>query len=586
MSFSNRNIRWGMLLTCFLVLSPIAFAAEQHNVVLIVIDDAGLMDLGAFGGEASTPNIDAIADSGIRFSNYHSSPLCAPSRAMLLTGVDSHRTGVGTIGEVLTKEQAKLPAYSLRLNEGVRTVADKLRDSGYQTFMTGKWHLGSGDGDLPVHHGFDRSFILDASGADNWEQKHYLPFYESAPWFEDDQPADLPEDFYSSEFLVDKMIDYLERGDEDKPFFSYVAFQAIHIPIQAPKEFIDRYEGVYREGWDSLLTTRYEKAKSLGIIPEDAAPPVMHSRMRRWESLTDEERIWFERAMMVNAGMLEAMDFHIGRLVDYLKQRDDFDNTVFIIASDNGPEYNLPHTGSAAFTAWLDSEGYHYDVERLGLRRSMAAIGPEWASAASSPGRLFKFHGSEGATRVPLIMTGPGIKPQGFHQAFTHVTDITPSILGLTGASEEVAQQGEPMIGRSLGKLLSGEDDAVYTAFDSVGMEVAGNGALFKGDHKLTRNALPYGDGQWHLYNIVKDPGETNDLSSQEPALKQVMLSDFADYEKATGVFSLSDSYNIRTQLGKNLVTNYLERRRFMLLGMLGLLLVVGIVVGRWWTRC
>ena len=183
---------------------PAPPATARPNVVLLLVDDAALMDFGAYGGEARTPNIDALAARGALFTNYHTSPLCSPSRAMILTGVDNHRTGVATIEEVLPPEQHNKPGYSLHLEPGVVTIAARLKQAGYRTYMTGKRHLGHGAGDLPDGHGFDRSFALDASGADNWEQKPYMPYYQYAPWFEDGKPADLPKDFYSSQFIVDR----------------------------------------------------------------------------------------------------------------------------------------------------------------------------------------------------------------------------------------------------------------------------------------------------------------------------------------------------------------------------------------------
>jgi len=254
---------------------------------------------------------------------------------MLLTGMDNHRTGVGTIPEVLHETQAGDPAYALRLLPGVRTIASRLKEAGYATFMTGKWHLGSGKGDLPDSHGFERSFALDASGADNWEHKSFAPLYPDAPWFEDGKPARLPEDFYSSQFIVDKMMEYLTGRDRTKPFFSYLAFQAIHIPVQAPSEFTDNYQGVYAAGWDTLRKQRISKAQQLGLMPPDASPPEPHPTLRKWQELSEDEQHHYEKSMMVNAGMLEAMDHHIGRLLDYLEREAVLSNTVFIITSDN-----------------------------------------------------------------------------------------------------------------------------------------------------------------------------------------------------------------------------------------------------------
>ena len=243
------------LLLCLMCFVLPAWAA-QPNFVVILVDDAGFTDFGGYGGEVNTPNINQLADRGVRFSNYHTSPMCAPSRAMLMTGLDSHKTGMGTLPETISPEQQGAKGYELHLLSDVDTIADSLKKQGYQTFMTGKWHLGGRLEDLPNNHGFDRSFPLAASGADNWEQKPFIPFYDEAPWFEDGKPAVLPEDFYSSRFLVDKMVEYIDGRERKKPFFAYVAFQAIHIPIQAPREFTDKYKGVYSDGWDVLLERR------------------------------------------------------------------------------------------------------------------------------------------------------------------------------------------------------------------------------------------------------------------------------------------------------------------------------------------
>ncbi len=245
----------GMLASLLTVAEP-----ARPNIVLILADDVALMDFSAYGGEAHTPNIDALAEQGVLFANFHTTPMCAPSRAMLLTGMDNHLTGVANIPEVLPPEHSGQPGYSMYLEPGVETIAARLQPLGYRTLMTGKWHLGHGPGQLPNHHGFERSFVLDASGADNWEQRSYLPFYKTAPWFEDGEPANLPRDFYSSAFIVDKMLEYMEEAQPtDQPFLAYLAFQAVHIPVQAPREFSDNYRGVYDEGWQALRTARWHR---------------------------------------------------------------------------------------------------------------------------------------------------------------------------------------------------------------------------------------------------------------------------------------------------------------------------------------
>lgn len=555
-----------------LTLSP-AKASGQTNFVVLLVDDAGLMDFGGYGGEARTPNINQLADQGMRFGNYHTSPLCSTSRAMLLTGLDNHRTGVGTIPEVLHETQAGSPAYAMRLLPGVKTIARRLKEAGYATFMTGKWHLGSGDGDLPHAHGFERSFALDASGADNWEHKSFLPLYADAPWFEDGQPARLPEDFYSSQFIVDKMIEYLGTRDRTRPFFSYLAFQAIHIPVQAPREFTDHYQGVYAAGWDVLRTQRISTAQRLGLLPERASPPEPHPSLRAWDDLSADEQRHYEHSMMVNAGMLEAMDHHIGRLVEYLEQEAELSNTVFIITSDNGPEFGDPAT-NPIFRLWMAGNGYHTDTHRAGERGYLGAIGPEWASVAAVPGSLFKMYTSEGGTRVPLIISGPGVQTQaGFSPALSFVTDIAPTIAEMA----KLPAMGK-MDGRSLLPVLSGTETAVYGENNAVGMEVAGNSALFKGRYKLTRTTRPHGDARWRLHDLLADPAERDDLLQVKRPLGDELLGDYEAFAAAAGVIPLPEHFDIQAQINVNTQARWLARNRTPL--MFGAVTLLALLAG------
>ncbi len=549
---------------------------QKPNFVIMVIDDAALMDLGIYGGEAATPNIDALATSGAMFTQYRSSPLCSPSRAMLLTGVDNHRTGISTIPEVLPPEHVGKPGYTMRLEPGVTTLAARLKPLGYRTLMTGKWHLGSGKGDLPDGHGFERSFALDASGADNWEDKSYMPFYADAPWYEDGQPASLPEDFYSSSFIVDKMIDYLGEGDANAPFLAYLGFQAIHIPVQAPPEFTANYLETYRDGWEALQTRRWERAQELGLVPAGAAQPGLHPDLRKWDELSEDQQRLFAARMAVNAGMLEAMDHHVGRLVAHLKATGDYDNTVFVITSDNGPE---PSTAEdPRFGPWMAANGYHIGIEGIGEKGSYGFIGPEFASAASSPSYLFKFYVSEGGLRVPLIMSGPGISP-GRVDAFAVVTDVAPTLLEMADAGAPPAESVS-MDGRSLLPLLTGAAPAIYSEDDPVGIEVSGNAALYKGPWKIVRNLQPWGDGNWRLFNLETDPGETLDLSADHPEIFEEMQADYAAYANRVGVLDVPAGYNSVAQVEKNMTAAVIKRNmpKIVGFGIGGLLLIAGVI--------
>lgn len=553
-----------------------AVFANAPNVVLILVDDAGLMDFGGYGGEAMTPNINQLADKGIRFSNYHTTPLCSTSRAMLLTGDDNHRVGVGTIPEVIHKSQRGSPAYSLRLHPGVETIASLLGDAGFSTYMTGKWHLGNGVSDLPYHHGFDRSFVLDASGADNWEHKTFMPLYDDAHWYEDDQSVRLPDDFFSSEFIVQKMIDYLEERDRTVPFFSYLAFQAVHIPVQAPKTFTDNYEDTYAAGWDVLREQRITRARELGLAPIDALAPEPHPKLRKFSELSEEEQQHYRTSMMVNAGMLESMDYEIGQLIEYLKAEGELENTLFIITSDNGPEFNDPVT-SPLFRFWMANNDYHTDIERAGEQGYMGAIGPEWASVAAVPGSLFKMYASEGGTRVPLIISGPGVATQpGFNAAFTFVADIAPTIASLTNTS-----MTEEIVGVSLAPLLNGDAQTVRTAEEATLMETAGSAALFKGDYKLVKNSLPHGDAQWRLHNLKTDPAERVDLATTEPELKASMLAQYQALAATNGVIELPDDYNVQTAITKNTVLSLFENHRLMIISITLTVTLLILLAGR-----
>jgi arylsulfatase A-like enzyme len=537
----------------------------RPNIVILIIDDAAFMDLGAYGGEARTPNIDALAARGSLFTRYYSSPLCSPSRAMLLTGMDNHLTGVSTIPEVLPKAHEGQPGYTMRLEPGVATLAERLKPLGYRTLMTGKWHLGSGEGDLPKAHGFDRSFALDASGADNWEDKSYMPYYADAPWYEDDLPASLPDDFYSSEFIVDQMMTYMDEGDAEAPFFAYLAFMAVHIPVQAPPEFTANYAGVYDAGWDATRTARWERAKERGYVPADAALAPMPANFRPWDSLPAEEQKLYAARMQVNAGMLEAMDHHIGRLIEHLKSTGQYDNTVFVVTSDNGPEPSRGDT-DPRLKFWMDLNGYHLDLEGMGEKGSWAFIGPEWAMAAASPHDKFKFLGSEGGIRVPFIMSGAGLGEGGRVDARAFVTDVAPTLLALAGGGPE-PDGAKPMTGRNLVPLLRGETSAVYGPDDAIVIEVSGNAAVIKGDYKLTRNQLPHGDARWRLYDLSKDPGETTDLSASFPEIYDDLSTEYTAYSKRVGVLEVPEGYNSLDEVTRHSLVRQQERYRPFLIG-------------------
>ncbi|MFT7044342.1 MAG: arylsulfatase A-like enzyme [Candidatus Azotimanducaceae bacterium] len=534
------------------------------NIVLLLADDLGFSDIGAFGSEVSTPNIDALAARGIMFSNYHSASSCAPTRAMLMTGISSHRAGLGNMPESLPSEAQGVAEYSGHLRRGIPTVADRLSEQGYRTYMTGKWHLGKEPDTLPSARGFDRTFILADTGADNWDQRPYLPIYDTANWYADGQPTTLPDDFYSSKTLIDKTIGFINEGT-DAPFFAYVAFQAVHIPVQAPKEFTNKYLDTYKAGWNELRRQRYQGAIDAGVIQAGLTLEEMNTTAD-WDALTEDEKRYEAKSMAVYAGMIEAMDFHIGRLIEHLKATGQFDNTVFVFTSDNGAEPSNPldldnnPLGGRLFRHWLQNTGYSTQYETLGEQGSYNVIGPSFASAAVSPLSFYKFFNGEGGMRVPLIIAGPAVSSRQANlggpisKAFTFVTDLVPTMLSIAHAEPIALAEGKSLI-----PIISGAADHVRNELDTVGFELGGNMAFFQGDYKLIRNRAPVGDNEWHLYNIQQDPTESADLSAQLPERFATMKSGYEKYARDHGVLEMPEDYDQRKQVTVNAITRFLK---------------------------
>jgi arylsulfatase len=322
----------------------------------------GWTDLGCFGGEIDTPNLDKLAESGIKFTAFTVSVSCSPTRSMLLSGNDNHVAGLGNMGELLTKNQVGKPGYEGHLNDRVVSLAEVLRDGGYHTYMAGKWHLGHELGTLPFNRGFERSFSMLYGGASHWADMHgILPSDDPAKYtlngtFLDDLPAD----HYSSRSYADFLMDAIRANRSDgKPFLAYLAFQAVHDPVQVPEPWLSKYRGRYDDGYEALKARRWEAAKKIGIVPPGAKLAAQHPMIQPWNKLSEEERAVEARGMEVYAGMLEAMDYHYGRVVDFLKDIGQYDNTVIIFLSDNGanPWYSSEYPGAerSEFRAKFDN---------------------------------------------------------------------------------------------------------------------------------------------------------------------------------------------------------------------------------------
>lgn len=524
---------------------------ERPNVVMILADDLGFTDIAPFGSEIDTPNIARLAASGLSFTNYHTAANCAPARAMLLTGVDSHRNGVPNIPESIPPEQLAYDHYQGVLSQNVVTLASLLRGSGYHTYMTGKWHLGHTPELLPSARGFERTIAMADTGADNWEQRTYLPIYDEAHWYADGEKHTLPDDFYSSEYFIDKTIEFISANEsDDKPFFAYIPFQAVHMPVQAPREFSDKYAGVYDQGWTVMREQRRLAAEEAGIIPENTEVIVTPGTLD-WNTLTEEQKDHHARRMEVYAGMVDAMDMHIGRLMTYLEGIGEYENTIFIFTSDNGAEGSplINPTGNSVLDPWFERVGYETGIENLGEKGSWVGIGPSNATIAASPLAYYKFHANEGGLRVPLVMSGPGISQRGeLSDEFVFVTDLAPTILNLAGVNDHggswQTREVEPIVGKDFSSYLQGQAGPIHTASEPIGYEMGGSGALFKGDYKIVINKFEQNESEWHLFNIKTDPGEANDLAQVEPELLAEMLADYEEWASSNNVLPMPEGYN------------------------------------------
>ena len=569
-----------MVLISFCTLA----AQQKPNVLVVLLDDVGFMDFGSYGGDTLTPNIDKLALQGVKFSRFYTAPQCAPSRAMLMTGKDNHQVGIGSIIESLDPALRQYPAYSMLWEDDTKTMASRLKASGYQTFVSGKWGIGESGANLPSKFGFDHTFVLDATGASNYDQRPYIPINTSAKWFEDGERTTLPDNFYSSRNLVDKLIGYIDDSQSEQPFFAYLPFMAIHMPLQVPEEYIEKYNGVFDRGWDAVGKQRLQKAIDLKLVPSDTKLAKALKTNRKWDSLPEQEKAYWARAMQVNAGMLEAADFHLGRLLARLEATGQLDNTLVIVTSDNGPEGNTvgfdKGLQGAAFSAWMSMHDWSTEFEDIGGRNGLTTIGPEWAAVSSGPFRLFKFNSSEGGQRVPLIISGVGINNQtDFLKSRAHMVDVLPTILDVL----EIPFVQDELYGRSLMPLINGQSKEVYGADESYAIEVGGNASLYRGHWKIARVNNPSGDGQWHLFNLAIDAGEANALEDKHPVLFQELLNEYLAYAAQMGVIQPNMDSNDRDQITKNMI-----RKQWGVSGpyiILIFALIVAVIVGLVYLR-
>lgn len=517
---------------------------KRPNILVIVADDLGFSDIGAFGGEIDTPHLDALAYAGLRLTDFHTAPACSPTRSMLLTGTDHHIAGIGTMLEV-APEFRGAPGYEGYLNDRVVTVSELLRDAGYQTLMSGKWHLGMSRETSPWRRGFQHSFALLPGAANHYGAAPLLhPSAASPIYIEDDVFAkNLPQDFYSSDYFTDKLLGYLHDRTDRRPLFAYLPFTAPHWPLQAPDELIRKYRGRYDAGPDILRQERLKRMQDLDLCPSAVIAHPVVADTQAWNELSDEARALSARSMEVYAAMVERMDWNIGRVVHALRTTGEIDNTVIVFLSDNGAEGAIVEAFPLVGPQIRQFIQTHCDnsLENIGRGNSFVWYGPRWAQAATAPARLYKTLTSEGGIRVVAFVTYPGFaNQQAISSAFTTVMDLTPTFLELAGTQHPgTSYNGRTVAqlrGRALTALLRGETTTVHPPEYATGWELFGHRAIRQGEWKAVFLLPPYGPGRWQLYNLTYDMGETKDLALTNPHKLSSLLSLWEEYVVQTGV--------------------------------------------------
>ena len=510
----------------------------RPNVLLILADDLGFSDLGVYGSEIPTPNIDALAQSGALLTNFYANATCAPSRAMLLTGMDSHAVGYG-FNPIAAQRLPLLrgqSGYSGRWPDHIGSFVEGFTAAGYYSVMAGKWHQGAAQEATPYARGFEKAFYLQEGGASHFSdaagQTSASPI---ATYYEDSELVEsLPDDFYSSRFYVDKLINYIEDREKEKikPFFAYLAFTAPHWPLQVPEDWGDKFNGSYDDGWEVVRAQRFESAKRLDLIPKTAEMPPFPSALGSWLELSSEDRAREARRMELYASMIAYLDSEVGRLIDYLKETNQYDDTLIVFLSDNGPEGNDIENALADNREWLPSN-FDQSFENMGKTNSYVSLSRGWAHVSAGPLNQYKSFLGEGGVRVPAIVAHPNsIRPNSRMNSLTSIMDIAPTLMEFANIPPD---QNYSMQGRSAAHKLV-DPASIENVRDSLAMETYGNKAIWENDWKLLWS---WEQKRWELFNLQLDPGEINDLSTVHPARVENMIQTFSEFVETNGVVVL-----------------------------------------------
>lgn len=509
---------------------------QKPNIVLIMADDMGFSDLGNYGSEISTPNIDRLATEGTRLKQCYTNTICSPSRTSLLTGQYPHKAGIGFFNDDL-----EVPGYEGYLNQESLTLGEVFRNGGYATYMSGKWHVGNEKPHWPLQRGFDRFFGFLDGGASYFDTKPILKGPPSkANLYEGNEVYTIEqEDFYLTDELTSKAIGFLEANPEDKPFFLYMAYNSPHWPLHAKPIDIEKYKGKYDTGWDEMRKTRFESIKKLGLVDEEWSL-VKDKLLPPWNTLSEEEKSEWALKMEVYAAMVDNLDQNIGNLLSHLESTNQLDNTMIIFLSDNGAEN-------------MDVARMPFTVKRnegpVGTAGSMEAYSKKWAQVSNSPLRSYKSSPYEGGVSTPFIVRYPQHIPAGVtKKGGVHLVDIMPTLLNFAGVDYPETYSGRKpnaLPGEDFSSLLIGEE---WQRENPICFEWFGDRAVWLGDFKAVS---VYPGNKWELYNLATDRTESQDIAEQQPEIVNKMDAIYKSWAAANNVADWNEEMTTKSGFRK-----------------------------------
>ena len=534
-------------------------ARGKPNVVIVLTDDLGFADLGCYGSEIETPNLDALAARGLRYTNFHVTPMCSPTRAALLTGLNPHAVGVGHVAH----SDSGFPGYAMELAANVATTAEILRDHGWATLMVGKWHLAK-DSDCsdagpqhswPCQRGFDRFYgFLD--GFTNLHHPHRLLRDNTAV-----QTDEYPQGYYLTDDLTDRaitMVKQVKASDPGKPFFLYFAHGAVHAPLHAKPDDIAKYDGRYTVGWDALRDERFAQQLAMGIVPEGTRLPQRNTErnhdVKPWAELPPEQQELFAKYMAVYAGMVDNVDQQFGRLMATLAELGELDNTIVLFTSDNGASREGEAEGTSAYYQHLlgttDLDADLARLDEIGGPTTTPHYPRGWAMACGSPFRLYKVNTHQGGHSVPMILAGPGMPGGELRRQFAHVTDVLPTLLELLDVPAPTERGGvplKPIAGTSFAPTLT--DPSVEPQHHDQHYEMVGHRGYYRDGWEvvtLHQPLTPFSDAEWELYDLHADRTQIDDVSAQFPAKVRELADAWEAAARANQVYPLDEGSGVK----------------------------------------